>query len=359
MKDKIKILYIYPNLNIGGAQKVVLDLINNLDKDKFEVHLICNGGKFLEYINENINLHNLKIDKKKYILKSILQIKKIIKKEKINIAHSHHRYTTFLCRIAKINSNLQVVHSEHNVFPNKNFINLRGRNIISVSQSVKCNLMKYGIKEKNITVIYNGIDEKKYMNAPKIDLKKEFNIEGFTFGFIGRLSEQKGIRYMLNAFKSIIDREYNCNLVLIGDGELRTEIKNFIKENKLEKNVFLTGFRNDIINIIPSLDMYILPSIFEGFPMTNMEIMINSKSLIATDVGGNKEIIDDNNNGYIINSKSVDDILNKMIFILENKEILDELGEKAKLKVISEFTLNSMINNHVKYYLKLLKISEA
>ncbi|MDZ5034549.1 glycosyltransferase, partial [Clostridium perfringens] len=185
--------------------------------------------------------------------------------------HSHHRYTTFICRMAKMNSNLQVVHSEHNVFPSKNFINLRGKNIISVSQSVKDNLIKHVVKEKNITVIYNGIDEKKYINANKIDLKKELNIEGFTFGFIGRLSEQKGIRYMLEAFKSIVNEKYDCNLVLIGDGELRTEIKNFIEVNKLEKNIFMTGFRNDIINIISSLDMYILPSIFEGFPMTNME----------------------------------------------------------------------------------------
>ncbi|MDZ7543468.1 glycosyltransferase, partial [Clostridium perfringens] len=146
---------------------------------------------------------------------------------------------------------------------------LRGKNIISVSQSVKDNLIKHGVKEKNITVIYNGIDEKKYINAKKIDLKKELNIEGFTFGFIGRLSEQKGIRYMLEAFKSIVNEKYDCNLVLIGDGELRTEIKNFIEVNKLEKNIFMTGFRNDIINIISSLDMYILPSIFEGFPMTN------------------------------------------------------------------------------------------
>ncbi|HFF8989429.1 TPA: glycosyltransferase family 4 protein [Clostridium perfringens] len=353
---KIKILYIYPNLNIGGAQKVVLDLVNNIDYKRFDVYLACNGGKFLYLVNKNVKILNLDfIDNKRHIFKSIFYLRYFIKKERIDIIHSHHRYTSALSNFATVFTKTRVIHSEHNIFPNKNYFNLRGNNIIAVSKSVKNNLIKYGVKSKNINVIYNGIEENKYINAYKKDLKNELGIDGFTFGFIGRLSEQKGLAYMLEAFNNIYNQGYKCNLVIIGDGILRKDIEKFILENNLGDYIYLLGFRSDIENIINSIDIYILPSIFEGFPMTNMEIMISSKCLIATDVGGNKEIIDNNIDGFIINSKDVLELENKMKYVLDNKEILEKMNLNAKEKVIKNFTIDKMKNNHMIYYENLLK----
>lgn len=350
---KIKILYIYPNMNIGGAQKVVVDLINNINDSDFEIYLACSGGQYLDLIDKDVKVILIDFDKKNFY-KSIWQIRKLIKDKEIDIIHSHHRYTTALSNFAKINTKTKVIHSEHSTFKSKNFINLRGKNIIAVSEGVRKNLIDNGIKARNIELIYNGIEEEEYLNVKIVNLKKQLNINFFTFGFIGRLSEEKGIIYMLEAFNNLIKKGIKCNLIIIGDGKLREEIESYIKNNKLSENIFLIGFRNDIKNIIKSLDMYILPSLVEGFPITNMEIMINSRTVIATNVGGNKEIIDNGINGFIIEPKNVKELEDTIHYVLKNVNILNSLNKNAKNTVLKKFTMSEMKRKHIDYYKALI-----
>ena len=160
----MNILFLYTQLGVGGAQKVIIDLVNNLDEKNFKITLACDGGSRLFKINNNIKVTNIKFLNKSPIgiINSIVRLYKIVKEENIDIIHSHHRYTTALANLIFIfNKNIKVIHTEHNVFPDKNFINLRGKNIIAVSNVVKDNLIKNRVKEKNIKLIYNAIS--KYM----------------------------------------------------------------------------------------------------------------------------------------------------------------------------------------------------
>lgn len=347
----MNILYLYTKMGFGGAQDHIINLAKEMNKTNEVIIMSDYGDKVPDILNENIRFIECSFDKRN-ILVSVLNIIDICKKNKIEILHSHHRYTTMLANIVKKVIHIKVVHSEHNVFPNKNFFNFRGDNIIAVSKGVKENLIRNSVSEKKIKIIYNGIDENKYINVKRKDLKKELNIkkDEFCFGFIGRISEQKGIMYLLESFGNLIDKGINCKLIIIGDGPQRENVEKYIKRRKLIDYVFIVGFRNDVINIVNSLDIYVLPSIYEGFPITNMEIMINKKIVIATDVGGNKEIIENDYNGFLIKSRSVEELEKAMYNVLNHQEKLIIMGENAKNTILENFTLKKMCYNYHQYY---------
>lgn len=342
----MNILFLYPRLGVGGAQKVVIDLVNNLDEDKFKVVVGCNGGERLSKLNKNISIEDIDfLDKSPTgIINTITKLNKIVKKYNIDIIHSHHRYTTALSNILfKFNKNIKVIHTEHNVFPDKNFINLRGKNIIAVSNVVRDNLVKNRVKEENIRLIYNGIKVNENLT---LDNR---NGDIIRMGVIARLSKQKGHIYLLEALKDLVKYVDNIKLSIIGDGEEKDKLLKFVEDNKLSKYVEFCGNVDNVLDIIQNFDFFVLPSEYEGLPISILEIMSKKNIVIATDVGGNREIIDDNINGFIIKPFSSKELEDK-IFEVSKREDLDYLKQNAYNTILDKFSLEKMVKLYSDYY---------
>lgn len=346
----MRILFLYTQLGVGGAQKVIIDLINNLDKDKFKITLACDGGSKLSKLNNNIKIRNIKFLNKSPIgiINSMVNLYKIVKEDNIEVIHSHHRYTTALANLLFIfNKNIKVIHTEHNVFPDKNFINLRGENIIAVSNVVRESLIKNKVKEENIKLIYNGIKlEETFITSNRKD-----NI--IRIGVIARLSKQKGHMYLLMAIKDIINYRENIKIFIIGDGEEKDRLLNFVNDNGLSKYVEFCGNIDNVLSIIPNYDFFVLPSEYEGLPISILEIMSQKKFLIATDVGGNREIIKDRVNGFIIAPKNIKALENKLNYVIKNLSKLEEIKEQAYDTIKNKFSLENMIESYEEYYNKV------
>lgn len=347
----MNILFLYPRLGVGGAQKVIIDLMNNLDRRDFKVVLGCDGGERISQLNKNIKIENIEFFNKSSIgiLKSLITLSKVVKKNNIHIIHSHHRYTTALSNILfKFNKNIKVIHTEHNVFPDKNFINLRGKNIIAVSNVVRENLIKNRVKEDNIKLIYNGIKvDENFTNNKKND-----NI--IKIGVIARLSKQKGHIYLLRALKDIINYMDNIKVFMIGDGEEKDSLLKFVNDNKLSEYVEFCGNVDNVLSIIQDFTFFVLPSEYEGLPISILEIMSQKKFLIATDVGGNREIIKDGVNGFIIEPKNIEALENKLNYVIKNSNKLEEIKEKAYYTIKNNFSLENMVERHEEYYNKVI-----
>ncbi|MDU2674032.1 MAG: glycosyltransferase family 4 protein [Clostridium sp.] len=352
------ILFLYKEMLGGGAEKVIFDVAKKFNENQhYNVILATENSIDINLYKEaNLNLYDVKFSKVtlRYILINLRKMIEICKKNNVKIIHSHHRLTTVYAQIVGKLLNIKVVHTEHNVFPDKNWINLRGKNIIAVSENVKQTLIQNGVNKKYIKVIYNGINLDH--RDEYIDLKSEYGISSkrFSFGVIARLSKQKGIFYLLSAFKEIVKENTDIVLFIIGDGELKEEISKYIHENNLDKNVIITGKRNDILKIIPSLDCYVLPSIYEGFPVTNLEIMSKERIVIATKVGGNEEIIKDGMNGFLVKAKDVKQLQSKLTYVLQNKDNLTEMNIMARKTIEEKFNLDDIYNKYLNFYNKVI-----
>lgn len=347
----MNILFLYPRLGVGGAQKVIIDLVNNLDDKEFKIVLGCNGGERISQLNKNIKIEKIDFLNKSPlgILKSIIELTKVVKKNNIQVIHSHHRYTTAISNILfKFNKNIKVIHTEHNVFPDKNFINLRGENIIAVSNVVRDNLIKNRVKEKNVKLIYNGIkvDESITLNDRNDDI--------IRIGVIARLNKQKGHMYLLMALKDIVKHMNNIKVSLIGDGEEKDRLLGFVENNELGEYIEFCGNVDDVPSIIQKFDFFILPSEYEGLPISILEVMSKMRILIATDVGGNCEIIEDGVNGFIVEPKNVKALENKLNYVIKNFNKLDIINKKAYETIKNNFSLENMVEYHKKYYYKII-----
>ncbi|NOW85439.1 glycosyltransferase involved in cell wall biosynthesis [Clostridium beijerinckii] len=353
-----KIAYIYTTLNRGGAQKVLLQLADNIRDDVFDCIVLSDSGDLISELKENGIRHYvlpLKDKKPINVVKSLIQIYRLIEKEKIDIIHSHHRYTTVLANIVRIFKRVKVVHTEHNVFPKRNKLNLRGNNIIAVSQKVKESLIKNKVNEKNIELIYNGINVDS--NTKYNSIRSELNLskEKKIVGIIARLVSEKGHIFFIQAVKDILKKHNDIVVIFIGDGPERKIIEDEIDKYKLNDSIILLGNRTDVDLIIPDFDFFVLPSYFEGLPMSILEIMINAKVVLATDVGGNREIIDNFNDGFIISAGNSSELVNIFERCINNTDEIKNMGYLAEKKIKDKFDVKDMINKHKRYYKIILK----
>lgn len=351
----MNILYLYTGMNVGGAQRVIVNLMKEMKNNNTNCILVSCEGKLLEELKQ-VGIKNyilpLKSKKPFKIIDNIKKIISICKSEQIDIIHSHHRFTTFISYFVSKFCKIELVHTEHNVFPDKNWINIRGKNIIAVSNMVKNSLISHNVNEDYIQVIYNGINTEISNLNRENSVLKEFDLEKtyVNIGVIARYSKQKGQIFLLEAIRELINQGYKFNLLLIGEGEERSNLEKYISENDLSKRVKLTGNREDIANIINELDFFVLPSVYEGLPVSILEIMSQGKIIIATDVGGNKEVISDGQNGYLIKSGDTKMLIETLKYVYNNLGNLSDMEERARREIRENFSLRSMIENHIEYY---------
>ncbi len=297
MNKKIKITYIIPTLDRGGAERFFVDLIKNLDKEKFEPSLILykKGGEWLKEL-EALNLNIVILEKKKrFDLRNFLEIKKAIKKIKPDIIHTQLGADIYgvlagrLAGVKKIMTTEVNTNNDEGSFYNlvKHFSLRFANKVVAVSQAVKEETKRrYALKSNKLEIIYNGIELGRF----KLALRK-FNDNDrpdFVFGTIGRLSEQKGHKYLIRALAKTKNKK--AKLFIAGEGELKVELEEEIKALKLTRRVKLVG-RVIAPDFLASLDAFVLPSIWEGMGIVLVEAALSGLPIIATRVGGISEVI--------------------------------------------------------------------
>lgn len=224
-------------------------------------------------------------------------------------------------------------------------------NIVANSIAVKKSLLKntfHWLAEEKIDIIYNGVDLKKIETKLKENtknLKEEFNInsEDFVISNVGRLTEQKGHKYLLDALALVKRERTDFKVLIVGAGELELELKTKVESLKLEKEVIFTGFRDDIYKIINQSDFLVHTALWEGCPNTLLESMAVGTPIVASNIDSVSEIMENENIGFLAKNKDPEDIAVKMIKMMNAES--DLLGENAKKLSKNKFTFKKMINN--------------
>ena len=347
---KNNILHISRTMDIGGAERIVYQLSSDL-KDEFNsVHVASTGGLWeSELAAQGIQHHKiLDIDSKNpvTVLKLLFSIHQIIKNNEITIVHTHHRMAAFYIRLLKlVHPKLIHVYTAHNVFKDKlplyGFA-LKNAKSVAVGEAVNKNLKEdVGITDSR--VIYNGV----VLKETDDQVDEIISYGGIKLGCIARLSEQKGLTYLLDAMSLLTIKD--IRLFIVGEGELREELENKVKELNLQDSVIFLGYRKDIVECINSFDFCVLPSVFEGFGLVAIEAFMNSKTLVATDIPGLNEVVT-NKNGVLVPAKDPAALASAIDKLATDAILRQELASQAKKDYENKFSYPMFLENYRALY---------
>jgi len=370
---KINILHLYQNSKIGGVQQQIFSLIRSYNKDIFNPIFCCLGKK--EKIAEKLEQHGIEVitlnrtNYNRLSFKIIKDLYKIIKEKNIHILRTHRYRSNLYGRIAGWLAGVPVIISSvHDNYRsdkkigrrliNKLLSNINDK-IVAVSESIKNDIIRYDrIKPSKIEVIKNGVDT--LIFKPEIkdyDFLNSLGINNneIVVGFVGRIVPAKGLEYLLEAFSYLKKERNNIKLLIVGDGAILRNLKNYSIELGISEYTIFTGERQDIQKILTCIDIFVMPSIAEGLPNALLEAMSSGKPIVTTKVGGIPEIIKDRFNGLIIPEKNSEMLAKAVKELITDKDLSEKLGKNARYFIIENYSIEAVTKKWEALYLSILE----
>lgn len=374
---KVKILHI-TQATIGGTLEYIKLFFNHIDKNKYEVCLICPSyGPMKEEIEAmGIKVYPIEMNREisfKSDLNSFLELKRAIKHIKPDIVHLHSSKAGVLGKIASYLNKVPCVYNAHGWSFSMDTSKKKKKiyALIEKYTSKFCNIIvnisdyehqlakRYKIANDNkMVTIHNGIDLEKYnISYSKKDILTELNIpeDSFIVGMVARIAEQKDPIKFIEIAKDICSNINNAYFVLVGDGELRSNVEYKIKEYNLENNVKIIGWVNEVEKYISIFDIAILTSKWEGFGLVLAEYMALNKPIVSSNVGAIPELVRHNYNGELVDiSENSQGFVQAIMKLYENKNIRIKYVNNGANLVKSKFCINRVIKEHDKLYMNLI-----
>lgn len=357
---KIKILYILPSLSSGGAERLVLDLLNNFSLDKFSVELLLFKSRGFFYDEARARGLKVTVLNKKFKLDIInfFGIYRSIKKISPDIVHTHLGADVYGSLAAKLAGVRFIVSTEHNVLKNNSKLNNFFKKmfscffvkVIAVSTTVKNDLItKLKMKENKVLLIHNGVDTEKFERKNNIKISNKI-----IFGSVGRLVPQKNYLLLIRALAQVKNNNYKC--LIAGDGYLKNDLKKEIKNLRLEERVELVGVKHDMAKFLNQLDFFVLPSKWEGLGIVLLEAGLLRLPVLASKTDGVVDIIIENKTGKFFINDNLMDLVDKLNYFLDlqNKEQLKVWGENLHKMVVENFSIQKVTKEYENLYLNLI-----
>lgn len=308
----MKILWLngHNNPNFGGTEIHTIQMVKELKSKGIDVIMVVAKGSYVDKHTDGVKKYYISFPNSLALL-STYKLIRVLKKEKPDfiIANNGKEYPNALIS-AKL-SGVKTIFFRHMermksygvrkfVFP---YVDL----FLAVGEHVKNNLIKEGVKQSKVEVLYNVIDEEKF-------LWKEKPKDGVNFLFVGKLDEGKGIFDLLSAFIKLLEVKKDIKCFYVGDGKDREKLRKAIQEKGLENKVFLLGYVKDVEKYYQMAHVCVVPSReTEAFARVALEAIACGCALVISQVGGTKEAVVEDYNGYVFKAKDVNDLFDKML----------------------------------------------
>ncbi len=357
---RIKVLFEIVDLDIAGAQSIICDLILYLDKTKFDVCLVvlseCPHNKLSHRLESNgIQVHYLS-EKSSNILARIFQryhyLKKNVRNYDPDFIHANLDYA-YIWLFSALHKQpfFETIHSQPYRVISKSRIAvyryLQNKNLIKPilltesGQKEFCEL--FGEKSENTILIPNMVDVKKYA----FNRDYHYGVEDVVFVFVARFHEIKNHALLLEAFRDVVDVLPKCRLKLAGDGELSEFLQNKAADLGIQNNVDFLGLIDDVPSLLKQCDVSVISSKSECFPLVLVEAMASGMPVIATAVGGMRDIVKDN--GFLVSPFEKNEMANAMIELAKNAELREIMGKKS-IELSKQYSCESVTKQYEKIF---------
>lgn len=349
----MKILHVINNLGSGGAERMLINFFKELKKEDgyFEILLLIDNTISYKNIPPHIKITILSNSKKRISLKKAITLYRYIKNNSFDVVHSHLFPSQYYLSIIKLflNKKIKLVTTEHNTTNSRRkFWLLKQIDKIVYTNYDKIIFISNGVKEqfnkdyprltKKGIIINNGIPLLDFFPSDKISPKKTNII------MVARFSGQKDHNTLVKAM-SLLDNQFTLSLV--GEGEDLDKIKALTKELKLEKRVHFLGFRNDIAKLYRNHDIFVLSSNWEGFGLVAAEAMASGLPVIASNVNGLREVVQDT--GLLFEQKNEKELA-KLINKIATDETLSKKLITRGLETAKKYDIKKLVNTTISLY---------
>jgi glycosyltransferase involved in cell wall biosynthesis len=344
------ILLLTDKLKTGGAEMYFCKLENHLRDEWLTVYAAAGPGELYDQIQNKRFF--IPISSKNHIANLYVLMKQIASLN-IDVIHANSLrmllYAIVIKRVSR--RNLKLVYTKHNItilekkapLMFTKMLNDHVNQIITVSHFEKENLAQFGIRDERIRTIYNGVDIAHFSFQPK---KKT---ETFHVGILARLSAEKNHALFLRIANEFRDMDH-VMFHIAGDGPERTSIKKMIDELHIHHKVKIHGNLSDPYEFICTMDVLLLTSLREVFPMVVLEAMASGTPIVSVDVGGIKEAIVNHETGFLISQHSEKEFAGKIKLLLDDEKLRHVLVTTAREKVERSFSLSNMIHSTSEIY---------
>jgi glycosyltransferase involved in cell wall biosynthesis len=360
---KVRVLFLRSILDEYGVSKIMFQLASALkDRGHTIVFGSDNRDNFKSYV-ENMGIRHYTIPlnpaKKNIInfLVSLIRISLIVKRERICLIHSHHRWSSFISYFVSKMFRIPLVTTYHGTSEGNRSLTIWGDKIISVSESGRLHLIDYFKVNPNcIEVIHNGIQIPKpedIKNTTEI-VTKSHAMGSPIIANIARMSPEKDQESLFYALKDVAKNYPEVALLIVGQGPLEGTLKILSKQLGITRNVALLGEVSDVSPILQYCDFVVLSSLTENMPLAILEAFAFGKPVVATSVGDIPKVVLDGITGYLVSPKDPKKLAHAMNLLLADRNKTIEMGKKGRELVRNKFSAEQMAIETENVYRDLL-----
>ena len=349
-----------------GGQRQSFYLAKELKRNGYSFQYVVQPGSPLHHKASEADLPvlPLKIASEADAL-SILRLSIAMKRKKCCLAHFHDAHSVAVGSAAASLAKVPIrVISRRVDFPLKKNVFSRRKYtknvdaIIAISEGIKNVLVEGGIDAQCIRVIPDGIDFAPFEDKTSKDyLRQElsFSPDDFLVGIVAHLADHKGHKYLIQASQYLREQAPKIKIIIVGEGPLRLELNKQAKEIHVEDIVFFMGFREDVPQILNSLDMFVLSSYLEGMGSSLLDAMACRLPIVATRVGGIPEVVKHGKTGLLVSPRSPKSLAKAILKLYQDRELAHRLGQKGYEEVHLKFSAESMALKSIDLYEELAK----
>lgn len=375
----MNILYVTNHLNIGGITRYVLTLAKGMKQRGHSVFIASSQGALLpNFIAEGVTCIPIPIKTKQEIsfkvLRSFFALRAAVKKNKIDIVHSHSRTTQVLGCMVAYATGAHHISTCHGFFKkrfSRKAFPCWGEKTIAISESVGDHLVNdFGVREEDIVVVHSGVEVDRPQAATPLsnitnhgrdklqaEAKKRFGLkEGPVVGVVARLSQEKGHSYLIEAMRMVVDVFPEAQLLIVGDGRLKEALVNLVQQLGLKRNVFFAHSVSNTQDAFCAMDIFVLPSLKEGLGLALMEAMGFGLCVAGSRVGGITSLIKDGDNGMLFEPADARQLAGIIKNLLSDKQKRDSLAKKAKECIVRNFSVKEMLQKTEEVYARCVGI---
>jgi len=361
----IKVLYLMNHAGKAGTERYVQSLVEKLNNEKIQAYFAYNEEGLLVENLKNLGVQTFQITMKNpFDLIAARKLAKLCISLDIDIVHTQYLRENYVALFSRLfNKKTKVMYTNHFILANNGVLKVWNRilsplqeSIIAVCNKGKEMMIKNGVDGSKIKVVFNGVDPEFWGETVKSTMREEFSIGNDEFVmFCGsRFAYDKGHEFLIDGIaelKKMTDAKFR--LVLANDGPFFEQRKQQVKDLGLENEVIFIGFRKDMKNLIDGSDLYINSSQHEALSFAIIEVLAAGLPVVATDMGGNGDIINDETKcGMLVKYNDAKGLANTLKSIMENPSLQAELRQNALKAVRERFSIDNMVTQAYNLYIK-------